>query len=320
MQSLPVSDLLNQNQDSRNLFSGDGRLSDPVISDNSDLQFTLDLSTPLQFSFDPNSFHQNSQDSNLQDVELSGFGVQSSTSPRFPGKTIDFTFPQTSPESEMEFGRSPNSIEETETFPSSGLDFSSPEENKGFSSQQVFGFAAQHNLVDGIQNSLDHETSQGSPQNNLIPGVFSYSSAAFSTGAFKPSPGSFESQAHQQDSIDFAPQRPLAPRSQQDNQHILTNRPMTFQTASGKFEPPSTLLYGFQPMTTPLPSPSSHPASHSSASKPSSGSPASLDVRLQQGGKEQGRRRKPRQTSVLQRISNFLEPLTRPITRLMAGL
>ena len=100
----------------------------------------------------------------------------------------------------------------------------------------------------------------------------------------------------------------------QDNQHILTNRPMTFQTASGEFKPPSTLLYGFKPMTTPLPPPSNHPASHSSPS-----SPASLDVRLQRG-ELQGRRKGRKTPSMLQRISNFLEPITRPITRLMAGL
>ena len=100
-----------------------------------------------------------------------------------------------------------------------------------------------------------------------------------------------------------------------DNRHILTNRPMTFQTASGKFRPPSTLLYGFQPMTTPLP-PSSASSPSSSPSKPSS---SSLDVRLQRKEQQKGRRR-PRQTSlsstVLKSISNFLQP----ITRLMSGL
>ena len=40
-------------------------------------------------------------------------------------------------------------------------------------------------------------------------------------------------------------------REAQDNQYILTNRPMTFQTASGNFLPPSTLLYGFKPITEP---------------------------------------------------------------------
>ncbi|XP_023336285.1 uncharacterized serine-rich protein C215.13 [Eurytemora carolleeae] len=40
-------------------------------------------------------------------------------------------------------------------------------------------------------------------------------------------------------------------RKAQDNQYILTNRPMTFQTASGNFLPPSTLLYGFKPITEP---------------------------------------------------------------------
>ena len=36
-----------------------------------------------------------------------------------------------------------------------------------------------------------------------------------------------------------------------DSKNIITNRPMTFMTASGQFEPPSTLLFGFKPMTTP---------------------------------------------------------------------
>ena len=34
-----------------------------------------------------------------------------------------------------------------------------------------------------------------------------------------------------------------------DNSHLFTNPPMTFQTASGRFLPPSTLLFGFKPMT-----------------------------------------------------------------------
>ena len=264
-------------------------LSDPVISDNSDLQFTLDLSTPVQFSFDPNSFKKNSQDSNLQGKDLRGFGVQSSTSPQFPGKTIDFTFPQASQESESEIR--PNSVAE---FPSSGLDFSSPEENF---------FSAQHNLVDNSQNSLNQQKFAGASatHKNFIPGQ------SQSTNAFKPSP-----LASPAPGLKVVQGFKVA--GSQDNQHILTNRPMTFQTASGEFKPPSTLLYGFKPMTTPLPPPSNHPASHSSPS-----SPVSLDVRLQRG-ELQGRRKGRKTPSMLQRISNFLEPITRPISRLMAGL
>ena len=55
----------------------------------------------------------------------------------------------------------------------------------------------------------------------------------------------------------------------QDNQYILTNRPMTFQTASGNFLPPSTLLYGFKPITEPgfINRPTNPPRSNSESAK-----------------------------------------------------
>ena len=58
-------------------------------------------------------------------------------------------------------------------------------------------------------------------------------------------------------------------REAQDNQYILTNRPMTFQTASGNFLPPSTLLYGFKPITEPgfINRPTNPPRSNIESSK-----------------------------------------------------
>ena len=40
-----------------------------------------------------------------------------------------------------------------------------------------------------------------------------------------------------------------------DFNKIVIDPPMTFMTASGLFEPPSTLLFGFKPLTTPISSP-----------------------------------------------------------------
>jgi hypothetical protein len=118
------------------------------------------------------------------------------------------------------------------------------------------------------------------------------------------------------------------------NQHILTNRPMTFQTASGQFQPPSTLLFGFKPLTggtTPISRPTPR-APRAGFSQPPVGfgfqpsqergrGGAGLDVRLQGGPARKGARAtKSRGSSVLERISSFLEPLTEPLRRLIRGL
>jgi hypothetical protein len=57
------------------------------------------------------------------------------------------------------------------------------------------------------------------------------------------------------------------PQSSQDNSHLFTNPPMTFQTASGRFVPPSTLMFGFKPMT---PTPASSLSSSYDNTKPRS--------------------------------------------------
>jgi hypothetical protein len=137
-----------------------------------------------------------------------------------------------------------------------------------------------------------------------------------------------------------------------DNSYLFTNPPMTFQTASGRFVPPSTLVFGFKPMTptpaTSLPSAevrrplaNEHnnkeqgfnppPKVNYGLFKPSSSSAAVYNQVSDDGnGKSSAtavktstaalsRPKASSSYSIIDQISDFLEPFTKPWTTLFAS-
>jgi hypothetical protein len=131
-----------------------------------------------------------------------------------------------------------------------------------------------------------------------------------------------------------------------DNSHLFTNPPMTFQTASGRFVPPSTLIFGFKPMTpTPASSLSSSyrrpqaeatnqeenfspPSKLNYGFKPttSSVSANSYAAEAASSGKSVtkavstvSRPKSSAPYSIIDQISDFLEPFTKPWANLFAS-
>ena len=127
-----------------------------------------------------------------------------------------------------------------------------------------------------------------------------------------------------------------------DNKYIYTNRPMTYQTASGNFVPPSTLLFGFKPMTEPTNvAETSYKGSQRNNIQESSSqykgkgksrgnkiksyrsNPRKVQYKKSSsksgGSKKSSGDLSPSGSSMIDQISQFLEPFTKPFTKLFSN-